>query len=102
MDPTAVFGMIFGSEVFEEYIGKLALPFLASIAIDEGIQDPEVQGQKIQEKMKVFSFFFSSSLLWFSQILCTVPPHNLVAETVFLVCIRRHGRRKESRSFQQF
>jgi len=60
MDPTAVFGMIFGSEVFEEYIGKLALASLASIEIDEDIQDPEVQRQKIQEKMKVFCF--SSSL----------------------------------------
>ncbi|BAT89232.1 hypothetical protein VIGAN_06013200 [Vigna angularis var. angularis] len=54
MDPTAVFGMIFGSEVFEEYIGKLALASLASIEIDEDIQDPEAQRQKIQEKMKAW------------------------------------------------
>ncbi|KAK7342054.1 hypothetical protein VNO80_24996 [Phaseolus coccineus] len=52
MDPTIVFGMIFGSEVFEEYIGQLALASLASIEIDEDIQDLEVQRQKIQEKMK--------------------------------------------------
>ncbi|KAL2326428.1 hypothetical protein Fmac_025486 [Flemingia macrophylla] len=54
MDPTAVFGMLFGSELFEEYIGKLALASLASIEIGEESQDPEVQRQKIQEKMKAW------------------------------------------------
>jgi len=57
MDPTTVFGMIFGSEFFEEYIGQLALASLASIEIEEDSQDPEVLRQRIQEKMKVFSFF---------------------------------------------
>jgi len=57
MDPTTVFGMIFGSEYFEEYIGKLALASLSSIEIEEDSQDPEVLRQRIQEKMKVFCFF---------------------------------------------
>ena len=39
------------------YIGKLALASLTSIEIEEDSQDPEVLRQRIQEKMKVFSFF---------------------------------------------
>ncbi|TKY68096.1 Chaperone protein dnaJ 10 [Spatholobus suberectus] len=54
MDPAAVFGMLFGSEFFEEYIGKLALASLASIEIEEDTQDPEVLRQRIQEKMKAW------------------------------------------------
>ncbi|KAE9617198.1 hypothetical protein Lal_00034835 [Lupinus albus] len=52
MDPATVFGMLFGSEFFEEYIGKLALASLASIEIEEGSQDPVIHRQIIQEKMK--------------------------------------------------
>ena len=57
LDPTAVFGMVFGSDLFEDYIGKLALATVASIEIEEDIQDPEVHRQRIQEKMKVVFFY---------------------------------------------
>lgn len=54
MDPTTVFGMLFGSEFFEEYIGILALASLASIEVEEDSPEPQVRMQKIQEKMKVW------------------------------------------------
>ncbi|XP_048336727.1 chaperone protein dnaJ 10 isoform X1 [Ziziphus jujuba] len=52
LDPSAVFGMLFGSEFFEDYIGQLALASLASADIEDNSQDPEVRKLRVREKMK--------------------------------------------------
>ncbi|KAL9659357.1 hypothetical protein QQ045_024163 [Rhodiola kirilowii] len=51
IDPAAIFAMLFGSELFEEYIGQLAMSSMASLDIfADGEQfDPK----KLQEKMRV-------------------------------------------------
>lgn len=51
IDPAAIFAMLFGSELFEEYIGQLAMASMASLDIfTEGEQ---IDARKLQEKMKV-------------------------------------------------
>ncbi|XP_044511910.1 chaperone protein dnaJ 10-like [Mangifera indica] len=51
IDPAAIFAMLFGSELFEEYIGQLAMASMASLDIfSEGEQ---FDAKKLQEKMRV-------------------------------------------------
>ncbi|KAK7308228.1 hypothetical protein VNO77_41829 [Canavalia gladiata] len=51
IDPAAIFAMLFGSELFEEYIGQLAMASMASMDIfSEGEQ---FDTKKLQEKMRV-------------------------------------------------
>ncbi|KAG1363317.1 putative Chaperone protein dnaJ 10 [Cocos nucifera] len=50
IDPAAIFAMLFGSELFEDYIGQLAMASMASLDIfTEGEQ---IDAKKLQEMMK--------------------------------------------------
>ena len=60
IDPAAIFAMLFGSELFEEYIGELAMASMASLDIfTEGEQ---FDAKKLQEKMRVHHFHYYSSI----------------------------------------
>lgn len=48
LDPTAVFALLFGSELFEDYIGHLAVASMASSELISEHDNPE----RINEKLK--------------------------------------------------
>ncbi|KAL0432828.1 UNVERIFIED_CONTAM: Chaperone protein dnaJ 10 [Sesamum latifolium] len=50
IDPAAIFAMLFGSELFEEYIGQLAMASMASL--DVFTEGEEFDAKKLQEKMR--------------------------------------------------
>ncbi|KAK9715129.1 hypothetical protein RND81_06G145200 [Saponaria officinalis] len=51
IDPAAIFAMLFGSELFEEYIGQLAMASMASM--DIFADGEEFNARNLQEQMKV-------------------------------------------------
>ncbi|KAG8377173.1 hypothetical protein BUALT_Bualt08G0000500 [Buddleja alternifolia] len=50
IDPAAIFAMLFGSELFEEYIGQLAMASMASL--DVFTEGEDFDAKKLQEKMR--------------------------------------------------
>ncbi|OEL30099.1 Chaperone protein dnaJ 10 [Dichanthelium oligosanthes] len=51
IDPAAIFAMLFGSELFEDYIGQLAMASMASL--DNFGEDKHTDAKKLQEKMQI-------------------------------------------------
>lgn len=63
IDPAAIFAMLFGSELFEDYIGQLAMASMASL--DVFTESEPVDPKKLQDKMRVIC-----DLLFKLRLLC--------------------------------
>uniref|UniRef100_A0A0D9X9X5 J domain-containing protein n=1 Tax=Leersia perrieri TaxID=77586 RepID=A0A0D9X9X5_9ORYZ len=61
IDPAAIFAMLFGSELFEDYIGQLAMASMASL--DNFGEDEHIDTRKLHEKMQACSFSCSFPLI---------------------------------------
>lgn len=64
LEPTTVFALLFGSELFEDYIGHLSVASMASSELATETDNPD----KLNDKLKVdfFQYFLKPELIFYA------------------------------------
>jgi hypothetical protein len=75
LDGTVVFTLLFGSELFEDYIGNLAMATMASSELTSDNDNPE----KLQDRLKVSGLD--------KQALCMMDANMLNTNDIFSFCM---------------
>nr|KYP73256.1 Chaperone protein dnaJ 10 [Cajanus cajan] len=60
LDPMAVFALLFGSELFEDYIGHLAVASMASSGLADETEDPDKLNEKLKARIITILFVVKS------------------------------------------
>ena len=90
VEPTVLFGMMFGNEMFENYVGQLRLLSLTPAEFDPD-EPPEVQKPKLEKIMKVclVLFLICAMIFRFS--------HGCLAETFSSLHIKTMQEEREEK-----
>ena len=72
LDPAMVFGMVFGSDAFEEYIGQLQLAMLAGISA-------EPNQEQIRQKLQAMQLASATSAQIDLHLQCLLQCHKLLS-----------------------
>lgn len=76
MDPTAVFGMVFGSDAFEVYIGQLQMAMMAGLT-GEPDQEQTEQRLHVMQMVNLHAAFFAvKTTLSVCTIFCRIKSHQ--------------------------